>query len=537
MKKVLLAAWCIAVSLDCFGGGKLLRTPSVDVVPRPAEMTVSEKGVFTLKPSTKIVFASNDEALLNSARFFNSVISPSLGGELTVVCDGKKASKNIQVTLGTLQAEEYQLSVTSQGVQITAGSPAGVFYAFQTLRQMLPAAVFKGETASAIELPLVEIADKPHFAYRGAMLDVCRHFFTVDEVKTFIDILALHKMNRFHWHLTEDQGWRIEIKRYPELTRVGAFRDRCSLEPGAPLDAQPYGGFYTQDQIREIVKYAADRFITVIPEIEMPGHASAALAAYGFLGCKGEGYTVPDIWGVKEDVYCAGKESTFEFLENVLSEVVELFPSEYIHIGGDECPKARWKECPVCQQRMQQEQLKDELELQSYFVQRIEKFLNSKGKKLIGWDEILEGGLSKTASVMSWRGAAGGIEAAKSGNYVVMSPNSHCYLDYYQTQEVEKEPKAIGGFLPVERVYSFDPYEGLNAQQQAYIMGVQGNLWTEFISTLSHAEYMALPRLAALSEVGWSYDHRDYNEFKQRIKSLTGLYEALGYNYAKHMFE
>ena len=269
----------------------------------------------------------------------------------------------------------------------------------------------------------------------------------------------------------------------------------------------------------------------------MPGHASAALASYHYLGCKDMDYEVPSIWGVKADVYCAGKDSTFQFLEGVLDEVIELFPSEYIHIGGDECPKDRWKECPLCQQRIKTEKLKDEFELQSYFVKRIEKYLNDKGRKLIGWDEILEGGLSQTASVMSWRGAAGGIEAAKKGNNVVMTPNSHCYLDYYQTDKIDQEPKAIGGFLPLEKVYSLDPYEGLNAEEQKYILGVQGNLWTEFISTLDHAEYMALPRLAAIAEVGWSYDNKEsYEGFKKRVTSLRRLYDAAGYNYGKHAF-
>jgi hexosaminidase len=441
----------------------------------------------------------------------------------------------INVRLGGLQPEEYTLNIRPDGVDITGGSPAGVFYAFQTLRQLLPVAVARGEKAGVIELPVAEIADKPHFAHRGGMLDVCRHFFTADDVKTFIDILAMHKLNRFHWHLTDDQGWRIEIKQYPKLTEVGAFRDRCNLqaEADAPKDSVPYGGFYTQD---EIVQYAAKRFITVIPEIEMPGHASAALASYPYLGCKGEGYVVPSTWGVKADVYCAGNDSTFRFIEGVLSEVVELFPSEYIHIGGDECPKINWQQCPACQQRIKTEKLKNENELQSYFMQRAEKFLAGKGRKIVGWDEILEGGISETATVMSWRGSAGGIEAAKKGNHVIMAPNSHCYLDYYQTDKIETEPKSIGGHLPIEKVYSLDPYEGLNADEQQYILGVQGNLWTEFISEFDHAEYMLLPRLAALAEVGWSYDNKDFDSFKKRETSLARLYDAYGYKYAKHMF-
>lgn len=536
MKKLLF--FCGVAAVLCSSCGKrIARVESVDIVPQPVSVVASD-GAFDLTKNTKICLLSDDSTLNYSVRLFNGLIDKSFGKPLPVIKSTQPEAGAINVRLGGLQPEEYTLNIRPDGVDITGGSPAGVFYAFQTLRQLLPVAVARGEKAGVIELPVAEIADKPHFAHRGGMLDVCRHFFTADDVKTFIDILAMHKLNRFHWHLTDDQGWRIEIKQYPKLTEVGAFRDRCNLqaEADAPKDSVPYGGFYTQDEIRDIVQYAAKRFITVIPEIEMPGHASAALASYPYLGCKGEGYVVPSTWGVKADVYCAGNDSTFRFIEGVLSEVVELFPSEYIHIGGDECPKINWQQCPACQQRIKTEKLKNENKLQSYFMQRAEKFLAGKGRKIVGWDEILEGGISETATVMSWRGSAGGIEAAKKGNHVIMAPNSHCYLDYYQTDKTETEPKSIGGHLPIEKVYSLDPYEGLNADEQQYILGVQGNLWTEFISEFDHAEYMLLPRLAALAEVGWSYDNKDFDSFKKRETSLARLYDAYGYKYAKHMF-
>ena len=397
--------------------------------------------------------------------------------------------------------------------------------------------MLRGEKAGVVELPVVEIADQPYFAYRGGMLDVGRHFFSVDDVKEFIDILAMHKINRFHWHLTQDQGWRIEIKKYPELKRVGAFRDRCDLDPAAPNDSVPYGGFYTQDEAREIVRYAADRFITVIPEIEMPGHAMAALAAYPSLGCLGEGYEVPSVWGVKEDVFCAGNDSTFRLLEDVLTEVIDLFPSEYIHIGGDECPKVRWKACPKCQKRIRDEKLKDEFELQSYFVQRMEKFLNGKGRKIIGWDEILEGRAPSDAVVMSWRGSEGGIAAAKLGHDVIMTPNSHFYFDYYQSLDTDAEPFGIGGYIPMEQVYSYDPaFPELTPEQQKHILGVQANLWTEYVLSDEHLEYMLLPRLAALSEVQWCLpETKDWNRFIGSFR-MDEIYSQMGYEFAKHIF-
>ncbi|MEZ4806907.1 MAG: beta-N-acetylhexosaminidase [Flavobacteriales bacterium] len=380
-----------------------------------------------------------------------------------------------------LPDEWYRLEVGAGGITISAPSERGLYRGSRTLAQLLE----QGSEVSS--LPCLTITDHPRFPWRGMHLDVVRHFFPVDFVKRYIDLLARYKMNSFHWHLTDDQGWRIEIKSRPKLTEVGAWRSGSQVGPYARLefDTVRYGGYYTQDEIREVVAYAAARHINVVPEIEMPGHALAALAAYPQVGCTGGPYAVNRGWGVFEDVFCAGNDSTFSLLEDVLTEVMELFPSPYIHIGGDECPKERWKECPKCQARMKAEGLKDEHELQSWFIQRIERFVNAKGRKIIGWDEILEGGLAPNAAVMSWRGTEGGVAAAKSGHYAVMSPGSHCYFDHYQGDPAN-EPLAFGGYTTVQKVYSYEPIPAeLNAEEAKYILGAQGNLWTEYILTPS----------------------------------------------------
>jgi len=421
-----------------------------------------------------------------------------------------------------LDEEEYILDSRNGKVAITAGSETGLWWGEQTLRQIL--------VQVKDQVPGMVIKDKPAFKYRGAHLDCCRHFFTVDEVKRFIDIASMHKFNIFHWHLTEDQGWRAEIKSYPLLTEVGAYRGKSH-----------YGNYYTQEQMREVVKYATEHHMTVIPEIEMPGHALAALTAYPELGCKGKGYQVTEEWGIFKDVFCIGKEATFTMLQSVLDEICEIFPSEYIHIGGDECPRDRWRECPDCQKRMKEEGLSNENELQSYLVRRIEKYLNGKGRKIIGWDEILEGGVTKTATVMSWRGAKGGIAASKLGNDVIMSPNTYFYFDYYQTKNPKKyEPKGTWypTYLPLKKVYSFQPYEGLNETEAAHIKGIQANTWTEFIETMPHVEHMVLPRLAATAEVAWSNSNRTtYENFVERCKkALLPIYQKEHYNYADYAF-
>jgi len=451
--------------------------------------------------------------------------------------------------------------VSSSEVRIRSNTAKGVFYGIQSLFQLIQEREVGG--TRLLGLAACRIKDAPVYTYRGMHLDVCRHFFSVDFVKRYIDILALHKLNTFHWHLTEDQGWRIEIKQYPKLTSVGGYRNGTITGnyPGTGNDNTVHGGYYTQEEVKDIIQYASERHIQVIPEIELPGHSSAAIAAYPFLSCfpeeastladdhvsekskaaqkSGTPKFVQESWGVYNDVYCVGKEETFEFLENVLTEVMDLFPSELIHIGGDECPKANWKRSPESQELLKEMGLKDEHELQSYFIKRIERFVNGKGKRIIGWDEILEGGLAPNASVMSWRGTSGGISAANAGHNVVMSPTSHCYFDYYQSEDRENEPRAIGGFLPVEKVYSFDPMPAeLDSAKQVFILGGQANLWTEYIASEAQAEYMLLPRMTALSEALWTESSsKDWDDFKQRLHHMRSLYDQRSYNYATHVFD
>ena len=451
---------------------------------------------------------------------------------------GAKATANVKTRIDAkLAPEAYELRVKNGRITIKGGSEAGVFWGRQTLAQIVAQC---GE-----RIPGVLIKDEPAFAYRGAHLDCCRHFFSVDEVKSFIDMIALHKLNVFHWHLTEDQGWRAEIKAYPRLTEVGSVRSETLVGHygSEEYDGTPYGGFYTQDEMRDVVRYAAERFITVIPEIEMPGHASAALASYPELGCRGANYPykVQTTWGVFPEVFCAGNPETVTFLEKVLDEICDIFPSEYIHIGGDEAPRDEWEKCPKCQALMKEKGFTREAELQSYLVTTIEKYLAEKGRKIIGWDEILEGGVSQSATVMSWRGTEGGIAAAKMGNDVVMTPYTHFYLDYYQTGDPEGngEPLGIGGNLPLRKCYSFDPYDQLDESEKAHIKGIQANMWTEYVPTFDHVQHMVLPRLAALAEVAWSPDKRtEYDDFVDRIvRALLPIYDARGYAYAPYAFK
>lgn len=420
--------------------------------------------------------------------------------------------------------ESYQLMVYSDSIVIAAKDDAGVFYGIQSLAQMLPV-----DWNEETQIPLCEIEDSPRFPYRGMHLDVCRHFYSVDFVKKYIDLMARYKLNTFHWHLTEDQGWRIEIKKYPKLTEIGAWRMQLDTATG---DSIRYGGFYTQEQIKDVVKYAADRYITIIPEIELPGHARAALAAYPQFSCSQKQLPVANTWGVFEHVYCAGNDATFDFLEGVLDEVIELFPSTYIHIGGDECPKEAWKKCDKCQARIKAEGLKNEHELQSYFIQRIEKYLLTKNRKIIGWDEILEGGLAPEATVMSWRGIKGGIAAAKQHHDVIMTPGTHCYFDHYQANP-KYEPHAIGGYTTVKKVYSYEPIPSeLNKEEAKYILGAQANMWTEYIPSEHHLEYMLLPRMLALAEVDWTMpENKNWNDLNRRLQAQFLKFDREGTNY------
>jgi len=438
-----------------------------------------------------------------------------------------------QSVIDQQKKEKYSIEVSPGGIVINSNTNQGYFLALQTLIQLIEQYKDSGK------IPAMKIEDEPKFAWRGMHLDVCRHFFTVDEVKQYIDYLAMYKLNTFHWHLTDDQGWRIEIKKYPKLTQIGSKRKESMI--GAyvdnTFDGKPYGPyFYTQDQIKEVVKYAQERHITVVPEIEMPGHALAALSAYPELACTKGPFEPATKWGVFDDVFCP-KNETFKFLENVLDEVIQLFPSQYIHIGGDECPKTRWKECAHCQELIRKNNLKDEHGLQSYFIHRIEKYVNSKGRKIIGWDEILEGGLAPNAAVMSWTGIKGGVEAAKTGHFAVMTPGSYCYFDHYQGDPAT-EPNAFGGFTPLDKVYSYNPIpEELNAEQAKYILGVQANLWTEYILDFKQVQYMIFPRLLALSEVGWgTADPKNYKEFEWRVINEFKALDKMGINYAKSIY-
>jgi hexosaminidase len=436
-----------------------------------------------------------------------------------------------------IKDEGYKLVVGENGVSITGRDNAGLFYGMQTLLQMIG--------AYGNKLPFVTINDAPRFAYRGLHLDVGRHMFPVEFIKKYIDLLAHHKYNRFHWHLTEDQGWRIEIKKYPRLQEVGAYRKETVIGHASTatrsnpknFDGKRYGGFYTQDQIKD-VQYAQDRYVTIIPEIELPGHALAALSAYPKLGCTGGPYEAATTWGVFDDVFCAGKEEAFVFLQDVIDEVVPLFPGKYVHIGGDECPKTQWEKCPHCKKRMKTEKLKDTHELQSYFIQRVEKYLNSKGKQIIGWDEILEGGLAPNATVMSWRGEEGGIAAAKQNHDVIMTPGNWCYFDHYQAGP-EGEPLAIGNMTTVEEVYGYEPVPSqLSVEEAKHVLGAQANVWTEYIPTSEHAEYMVYPRACAMAEVLWTpAEHRKYDNFLARMPEHANRLTEWDVNYAKHILK
>ncbi|MFZ5552245.1 MAG: family 20 glycosylhydrolase [Bacteroidota bacterium] len=518
----------------------LFVTAQVNIIPQPVEIKKLRAPNLQLDNEFVIYYrqidlkdeAENLKENLNRVSSLNPVVKPfepEKGKEEEI------PEKVIFLSLTSddlLPAEGYSMEIIP-GKIIIKGSEAGVFYGAHSLIQMV-------SHSPELSLAPMIITDYPRFPWRGMHLDVSRHFFPVTFIKKYIDVLAMHKMNVFHWHLTDDQGWRIEIKKYPKLTSVGGWRKNSMIGHynENKFDNEKHGGYYTQEEIKEIVNYANSRYVTIVPEIEMPGHSMAALAAYPQFSCTGGPFEVATKWGVFDDVYCAGNDSTFLFMQDILTEVMQLFPGEYIHIGGDECPKERWKKCSKCQKRIKDEKLKDEHELQSYFIQRIEKFVNSKGKKIIGWDEILEGGLAPNASVMSWRGTEGGVKAAREKHTVVMTPGSHCYFDHYQGNP-RNEPVAIGGFTTVEKVYSYEPVpEELNEEEAKYILGAQGNVWTEYITTTEHVEYMALPRLCALSEVLWSpKENRNEESFLKRLEKHFELLQDLDVNFSTAMFD
>ena len=543
MKQIIKLTGClVAIAGLATSCHSVLQEANYQIIPLPQEIVAGQDAPFTLTSSVKILYPEGNEQMQRNAQFLADYLKTATGKTFTTAT-GTAGDQTIVLSLG-LEAENpeaYRLKVAKNGVTITAPTEAGVFYGIQSLRKSLPVAL-----NAEISLPAVEINDYPRFGYRGAHFDVARHFFSVEEVKTYIDMMALHNMNRLHWHLSEDQGWRIEIKGYPKLTEIGSQRKETVIgRNSGKYDGKPYGGFYTQEEAKDIVAYAAERYVTVIPEIDLPGHMQAALAAYPELGCTGGPYEVWPMWGVSDNVLCAGEDATLRFIDGVLTEIMEIFPSKLIHVGGDECPKTKWETCPKCQARIKQLGLTSdgkhtkEEKLQSFIINHAEKFLNDHGRQIIGWDEILEGGLAPNATVMSWRGEVGGIEAAKQKHDVIMTPNTYLYFDYYQSQDIANEPFAIGGYLPVDRVYSYEPLPAeLTPAEQKYIIGVQANLWTEYIPTFSHAQYMVLPRWAALSEVQWTMpEKKNYTDFLIRLPRLINWYEAEGYNYAKHVFD
>lgn len=533
-KKILLS-----LVLSLFVATGFATDASYDVIPLPQSIVMVKGKAFILNSNTTIFCSSKDDLMQKNACFLSCYIADLTGLKLKVSDIKPKKGNYIELLLNNknIKGEEaYTININNKNIKISGLTSTGVFYGVQTLRKSLPIC---NAINNPIALPAAEIKDAPRFKYRGMMLDCSRHFFSIDFIKKFIDLIALHNMNTFHWHLNDDQGWRIEIKKYPKLIEIGSVRTGTVMGRNSDVDdSVKYGGYYTQDQCREIVEYARQRHITVIPEIDMPGHMKAVLASYPNLGCTGGPYKVGHNWGVYYDVLCIGNEDTFKFVEGVLDEIIDIFPSRYIHIGGDETPTKRWSECSKCEKIMQKEGLPIN-KLQAYFTNRIEKYLNSKGRSIIGWDEILDGDINKSATIMSWRGIEPGEKGAKMGHDVIMSPTSYCYFDYAQTKEQYSEPLTQVHALDVEQVYSLDPApKTMSEESKKHILGVQANLWTEYISNPNLATYMLLPRMAALSEVQWtSPAQKDFKQFKIRATRLSKLYDKYGYIYALHLWQ
>ncbi|MGI8949960.1 MAG: beta-N-acetylhexosaminidase [Chitinophagaceae bacterium] len=542
MKKIIFSIVVLFVTANLF-------SQEINIIPKPASVKINS-GSFTITPSTKIILSAS--GVEKTAVFFNDYLKKYYGFQLLVKKNNENVSNVIVLNFDRMDNSipgAYHLNIDANKIYIGGDNAQGVFYGMQTLIQLLPTTV-----SAPLSIPQINIIDSPRFAYRGLHLDCGRHFFSVDFIKKYIDFIALHKMNTFHWHLTEDQGWRIEIKKYPKLTEVGSCRNGTIIGhfPGTGNDNKKYCSYYTQAQIKDVVKYAADLYVTIIPEIEMPGHSSAAIAAYPKLSCfpdesteikhkenwagSTNGKQVQQTWGVFPDVFCPSNY-TFTLLENVLDEVMQLFPSKYIHIGGDECPKDYWKRSAFCQQLMKDSSIKNEDALQTYFIQRIEKYVNNKNHAIIGWDEILEGGLTPNATVMSWRGEQGGIEAAKQHHNVIMTPGDYCYFDHAQSKH--EDSLTIGGYLPVETVYSYEPIpKELNADETKYILGAQANVWTEYMAYPSKVEYMIFPRLSALSEVLWTQPpNKNWDDFQKRLQTQYKRYDLWKINYNKKGIE
>lgn len=550
MKKILIMAAAAIMAVACSSSEEVVSNASLSVVPHPAQVNMLD-GKWNAKGAAISYGADLDERSKNVIKRFADQLSLVSGAKSTAT-EGKSGKGFIFLLDKSMAHEAYSIVISGKGAVVKASGLNGFNYAIQTIKQMLPAEIYGDAPTHGLDwnLPYVEIVDAPRFAYRGMHMDVSRHFFDMDEVKKYLDIMEVHKLNTLHWHLTDDQGWRLEIKKYPKLTEVGSIRNKTivgHLFESKTFDNTRYGEgcYYTQDQVKEILEYAAAKGITVIPEIDLPGHMLAALAAYPEYGCTGGPYEVWGMWGIADDVLCVGKEETMQFLEDVLTEVCELFPAEYVHIGGDECPKVRWEKCPCCQAKIAELGLKDdehytaEHYLQGYVTSRMEKFLAEKGKKLIGWDEILEGEIAPNATVMSWRGVAGGLQAVRMGHDAIMTPNTFFYLDYYQSLDKENEPLAIGGYLPLEKCYSYEPTTpDMTDEEKAHILGVQANLWTEYIATPDHLHYMLLPRMAALSEVQWCQPEvKNWERFLDSADEFCAIYDVMGYKYGTHLFD
>ena len=541
MKRLALLFLSLAAAV-----GLQAKSAPVNLIPQPKEVTYGT-GVFKAAGAPVSFDYTLDKASSDLVRAFADRLSLLSGKPSKVTA--KAGKKGFVFTKdGPLPAEGYNLVIDGKAVKVTAADYKGLVNAFATLAQLLPEDFFREAPAPKTDwvLPQITVKDAPRFGYRGFHMDVARHFFSVEEVKKILDVMTLYKMNRFHWHLTDDQGWRIEIKRYPKLTSVGSVRKQTLVghhKRSSEYDGIPHGGYYTQEQIRDIVAYAQQRGIVIIPEIDLPGHMVAALAAYPELGCTGGPYEVRQKWGIATEVLCAGREMSLRFLEDVLTEVMDLFPSEYIHIGGDECRKQEWEKCPFCQRKIEELGLRSdehwtkEQYLQGYVTARMQNFLAEHGRKMIGWDEVLEGELKPGATVMSWRGTKGGIKAAKMNFDVIMSPNTYLYLDYYQSQDTDAEPLAIGHYLPVEKTYGYKPLDEIPAEFQSHIIGVQANLWTEYIASPKHLEYMYFPRAMAAAEIGWTpEENKDFDRFKNNLNHHFRILDILGVTYCRAVF-
>ena len=549
MKKILF------LLMACMSLSTWAQRADYRIIPQPKSVTTDTTQVFSLQPSMGIAYDAGNPEIARNVQFLRQWIEDFTGVKLALTPDDKKAAVRFSIgfpadkkakkgkqapTLTPQQEEAYAITIDKNGILIQARQPIGFFRAAQTLRKSLPLSA-QGAAFNAIDFPFTKIQDEPRFEYRGAMLDCARHFFPLETLKQYVDALALHGCNQLHWHLTEDQGWRFEVKALPELAKKGSIRNQTVIGRNSGVyDGQPYGGYYTQEQCRELVNYAAERYINIIPEIDLPGHMMGALHVFPNLGCTGGPYPVWEQWGVSREVLCAGNPETMTFLKTVVGELCDVFPSKYIHIGGDECPKERWKTCPKCQAKIQELGLKEdgkhslEDQLQTYINHEMEAFLRERGRDMIGWDEVLEGGLTEGGIVMSWRGIKGGIEAAKQHHRVIMTPTTFCYIDYYQLKDQWTQPLGIGGYLPASKVYSFEPLvpEDLNEEEQKYILGPQVNLWCEYVGAPQHVFYMLLPRLDAISEVQWCRsDQKDFEDFKTRLPHMLRIYDRIGLKY------